>query len=134
MTVEVDGLEPLKQRWRSRKLGLLLFKSLIVSVMGVRFWGLLKYGGCFLGSVAIEVDGFEPLQHGRRSSELGVFLGFLLSVAAKGVAPISFPPPPHFFFNIFLFLFFFFFKLMIKWSKRRRFEAQNGVVLEPKTT
>jgi hypothetical protein len=112
MTVEVDGLEPLKQRWRSRKLGLLLFKSLIVSVMGVRFWGLLKDGGCFLGFVAVEVDGFEPLQHGRRSSELGVFLGFLLSVAAKGVAPfLPPPPPPPIFFNIFLFLFSFLFFL-----------------------
>jgi hypothetical protein len=52
--------------------------------------------------------------------------------------PRFLPPPPPFF-NIFLFLFsflFFFFKkkLMIKWPKRRRFEAQNGVVLEPKTT
>jgi hypothetical protein len=80
--------------------------------MGVRFWGLLKDGGCFLGSVAVEVDGFEPLQHGRRSSELGVFLGFLLSVAAKGVVgatPDFFPPPPFFFFLIFSFFFFLFF-------------------------
>jgi hypothetical protein len=43
-----------------------------------------------------------------------------------------------FFFNIFLFLFSFLFffikKIMIKWPKRRRFEAQNSVVLELKTT
>jgi hypothetical protein len=51
---------------------------------------------------------------------------------------ISFPPPPPLFFLIFSFFFFLFFfflkKIMIKWPKRRRFEAQNSVVLELKMT
>jgi hypothetical protein len=54
---------------------------------------------------------------------------------AVGVAPATpdfFPPPPPPFFLIFSFVFFLF--LIIKWPKRRCFEAQNSVVLESETT
>jgi hypothetical protein len=80
-------------------------------------------------------NGFWPFGGGRTTpKDLGVD-----SATPKGLFGVaeSTPTPPFFLiFSFFIFLFFFFFikKIMIKWPKRRCFEAQNSVVLEPKTT